>query len=496
MREYRYSSAPARRLVVAFALLLGALAPSARAGFTANEAFLPAIGRIPGALGSEFYTTVWVTNLTGAPVSFTFQFLKTGQANPSPLSFADSLAAGQTKMYENVVETKFGLTSALGAGRILASGNVLVSERIYNQPSGASLGDTEGMFFAAVPQSFSIRAGESATIQGVDQGGGEDFRYNFALVETGGGSPTVNVQVLDAAGVLLGQKSYPLSPYEQLQEAVTDVVPAIATTNARITATVISGSGGVILAGAQVTNGTSDNSGFEMSFKGSLLGGGGGTVVHNATLTGDGTVGNPLGLSVPLFLTSGSGTVQVLAGPQGIFAETTDTSDAGVALWGRGRVFGTYGDAVDSGEVPHAWGELGRFFSSSYFGVVGVTRDATGSAMLAQYVGSDAGTAIDLDNGAMKVSGANPTAFVHVADSGNTESGSYITTITNPLTDGDPNALLFVTHSYSPPEAPAGHYLTSAFSVWYDAGADKWTIYLDDLSPIVDNAFNVLVVKR
>ena len=491
MREYRHPSVPALRILFA-CLLFSAFAPAARAGFPSEEVFLPAIGRIPGALGSQFYTTVWITNLTGAPVHYTFQFLKTGQANASPASFDDSAAPGETRMYENVVETKFGLASALGAGRIVGDGNLLVAERIYNQPSGAGLGDTEGMFFAAVPKSFSIASGETATIQGVNQGGGEDFRYNFALVETGGAAATVNVQVLDAAGALLGQKGYLLSQYEQIQAAVTDVVPAIATTNARITATVTSGPGSVILAGAQVTNGTSDNSGFEMSFKGSLLGGGGGTtVVHNATLTGDGTGGTPLGVAIPLNLGDGTASVSLATGPQGVFAETTDTTAAGVAIWGRGRVFGVYGDVVDGTETPQAWGELGRLFNSSDYGVVGVTTDPAGAAMLAQYVGAGAGTAVAMD-GALRVTGANPTAFsVKIA---NVEcSGGYCGIISNPLTDGDPNAMLIVTHDYS----QDGLYLPSPFSTWYDPGINKWTIYFDNTtSSIAGYAFNVLVIKH
>jgi len=503
MREYGYSSVPNRpsgwslsAAAAALVLLAAVFAPAAHAGFATQEAFLPAIGRIPGALGSQFYTTVWITNLTGAPVSYTFQFLKTGQANVSPASFDDSVAAGETKMYENVVETKFGLASALGAGRIIATGDLLVAERIYNQPSGAGLGDTEGMFFAGVPKSFSIQSGESATIQGVNQGGGEDFRYNFALVETAGGNPTVNVQVFDAAGVLLGQKAYLLSAYEQLQAPVTDVVPAIATTNARITATVTGGAGAVILAGAQVTNGTSDNSGFEMSFKGSLLGGGGGgSVVHDATLQGDGSGGDPLGLALPLILASGVEKFQVFPNAvNALFAESDEPSNTGVAIWGRGRNIAVYGEAVDGSSDVVAWGELGRAFNGNHYGVLAGSFDPAGSAMFAQYVGTPPGTALELQNGALKVSGPNPTAFVHVATAGNT--GTYITTITNPLTDGDPNALLFVTHTYNPPEAPDGHYLASAFSVWYDPSAEKWTIYIDDGSSILGNAFNVLVVKR
>ena len=280
-------------LVAALALSIGALA---EAGFPSTETFLPAVGRVAGQGGSQFYTTVWATNLTGAPVNIAFEFLKQGQANPSPAKFTDALAAGETKVYENVVESKLGLNDAIGAARVTSSGEIFVSERIYNQPPGADLGDTEGLFFAGVPKSFSISAGQSASIQGIDQGGAENFRYNFALVETGGGSPAVGIQVFDGSGTMLGQKSYALGPYEQIQPNLADVVPGIKTTNARITATVTGGTGSVLIAGAQLANISQDSSGFEMTFRDDLLGQGGTAGVTSLN-----------GLTGALRLTAGSG---------------------------------------------------------------------------------------------------------------------------------------------------------------------------------------------
>jgi hypothetical protein len=189
-----------RKTVFAVATLLAAA--TAEAGFPSTETFLPAVGRVSGQGGAQFYTTVWATNLTGAPVSFTFDFLKQGQANTSPASFADTLSPGQTKVYENVVESKLGLSNVLGAARITSSGEILLSERIYNQAPGDDIGKTEGLFFAGVPKAFSILLGQSASIQGVNQGGSENFRYNFALVETGGGSATINAQLFDGSGTL------------------------------------------------------------------------------------------------------------------------------------------------------------------------------------------------------------------------------------------------------------------------------------------------------
>jgi len=298
-------------------LVFVCLACPAFAGFQSTETYLVAVGRAPGQLGAQIYSTVWATNLSGVAETFTFQFLKQGQANTSPASFSDTLAAGETKIYENIVESKFGLTSAIGAARIVSSGVILVSERIYNQPSGADLGNTEGFFFAGVPRTFSISSGQSASIQGVNQGGSENFRSNFILVETGGASTTVNVQVFNANGTQLGQKAYPLQAYEQFQANVTDIVPSIATTNGRITATVTGGTGSALLAGAQVANETQDASGFEMSFRDSLLGTSGGTagVTSLNGLTGALTIShganttvNVNGSTITIDAVSGSGT--------------------------------------------------------------------------------------------------------------------------------------------------------------------------------------------
>jgi hypothetical protein len=313
--------------LVSFVYFLAVAIPTL-AGFASTEVFLPAVGRVTGQGGAQFYTTVWATNLTGAPETFTFQFLKQGQANGSPASFQDTLAPGQTKVYENVIQSRLGLASAIGAARVTSTGEIFLSERIFNQAPGADLGNTEGLFFAGVPKTFSISAGQSASIQGLNQGGSENFRYNFALVETGGGSTTVNVQVFDGGGVLLGQKSFPLLPYEQLQPNVADVVPGFSSINARITATVTSGTGSVLLAGAQLANESQDSSGFEMSFRDDLLGGGTAGVSSLNGLAGALTIAH--GANTTVNINGKTITIDAVAGSgTGLTAVAHDNSLAG-----------------------------------------------------------------------------------------------------------------------------------------------------------------------
>jgi hypothetical protein len=117
-----------------------------------------------------------------------------------------------------------------------------------------------------------------------------------------------------------------LQPYEQLQPGVADIFPGIATTNARITATVTGGTGSVLLAGAQLANASQDSSGFEMSFRDELLGGGGVTslngLVGAVTIAhGANTTVNVNGQTITIDAVSGSGT--------GLTAVAHDNSLAG-----------------------------------------------------------------------------------------------------------------------------------------------------------------------
>ena len=111
--------------------------------------------------------------------------------------------------------------------------------------------------------------------------------------------------------------------------------------------------------------------------------------------------------------------------------------------------------------------------------------------------GSPTNTALELRTGELKVTGAgigtSTAAFIHLTSA--TNVSGYVTYIDNPLCNGDPNAILLVTHSYNPPNGTTFTYHPHIVSLWY-TGA-QWAIFNEDFVNMQTNiAFNVLVIKH
>ena len=101
-------------------------------------------------------------------------------------------------------------------------------------------------------------------------------------------------------------------------------------------------------------------------------------------------------------------------------------------------------------------------------------------------------------------SAAGDGVFVHTATSSNTPNvlpsfGQVYTIIDNPMTNGNPRAILFVTHNWNP-TGKAGLYVDSPLAVNYLSAEQKWAIVAtsssETASPMpIGAAFNVLVTS-
>ncbi|HEV2393664.1 MAG TPA: hypothetical protein VG146_15030 [Verrucomicrobiae bacterium] len=176
--------------------------------------------------------------------------------------------------------------------------------------------------------------------------------------------------------------------------------------------------------------------------------------------------------------------------------ENRGTNYFGIGVYGsqNGSGWGVYGYTPNGygvyGYSGNGSGVVGQ--SSAESGVIGAS--ATGSGVYA----SSGSNALTIASGGIQVSGAGlstPTAaFVQVCTSAN-QTAPHRTTIDNPLCNGNPNAILLVTHNYNP-GGSGGNLETHPYSVWYNGANSKWEIYNDDFATMaVGTTFNVLIVR-
>lgn len=154
---------------------------------------------------------------------------------------------------------------------------------------------------------------------------------------------------------------------------------------------------------------------------------------------------------------------------------------------------------INFSTTASTYGIIGFANGSSGAGVVGRTSNAT-TGLLGHASATSTGPAIkstslagssliglELENGAIKVSGANRTVFQHAATAGNITANETVipnTTLANSATD-----LLIVTPYWD------GVYLDAAIGVYFSGGT--WRIFRQDLGAMpVGAKFNVLVVKQ
>lgn len=172
-----------------------------------------------------------------------------------------------------------------------------------------------------------------------------------------------------------------------------------------------------------------------------------------------------------------------------------------------GIVSSTHDGIAIAGQSDTLIGVLGQSQSGAAIGGVSFTgvgvggtslasvgvqgQSSSGTAVLAEVL-TGGGTALDVRNGGLRVSGATRPVFQHTTTAGNT--AGHVTTLDHPLLNGDPNAMVFLTHAYV-----VGALVNDPHekSVWYDTALARWRVYHDDLTAMpVNLRLNVLVVTQ
>ncbi len=195
-----------------------------------TDVVVPAAARGEGLAGSQWLTSVAFENPGDNPVEVTVQWMVRGQANEMPTSVPITLAAGETRTYDEALEEIFGLDSGGGALRVVSDSPILVSAAILNRGGGAEFGQG----FEGVPVTSALLAGDDSQILGVRHGDG--YRTNVYLFDAGGDGATVTLTLVDSAATVLGAKTYTLQAYMPVLESVEHLgVGSVASGTIRVT---------------------------------------------------------------------------------------------------------------------------------------------------------------------------------------------------------------------------------------------------------------------
>ena len=239
------------------------------AGFAGADVVVPAAGRIEGAGGAQFFTTMWITNPSTESVDLELTFLASGAPEADPPRQTASLAAGATVVYENVGEALFARKGVLGAVRVRSSKDVVVTSRVYSRAVAGPERDSQGLSMAAVRAGFGIANGESAVLQGIRQT--PDYRYNIFFVETTGKPVSGAIEIRTPDGVEIASAPLALAAWEQRLLSVSTIAPGQSIGDGTLHLRMTGGEGRAVAAGSLVANGSTDATAFEMSFSTSTL---------------------------------------------------------------------------------------------------------------------------------------------------------------------------------------------------------------------------------
>lgn len=249
-----------KKLVLAAAI--AALVPiSSRA---ATELIVPAVGRVEGLEGKQFYTTLYITNPSAVePLDVQLQLTGTDVVPATPI-FSDRIMPRESRTYSNFAENIFGVKNVVGSARLISSGPVVASARMFSRSEKDGVAWSQGIAFNAVPASFAVGVGHSARLAGVSQN--DSSSYDLFLIEAAGQPAEVRIHVYDALGNAVSSVDKRLYPREHFVLGLREVVPpSAAIEGGFVEVTVLKGDGRILLAGSSVNSLSHDQAGFALS---------------------------------------------------------------------------------------------------------------------------------------------------------------------------------------------------------------------------------------
>jgi hypothetical protein len=170
---------------------------------TATELFIPAAARATGAAGTDWKhdARLYNPNAVAATVTLTYEPRATYAGDRASVTV--TLAAGKIEVYENVLDSLFGITTnTAGAIHITSNQPIAAETRIYNAAKVAEGLGTYGQRVPGIPKDQAIKAGSGTDLIYIDNT--TDFRTNLGLMDASGAGSTAVLSAFDGVGAAVG----------------------------------------------------------------------------------------------------------------------------------------------------------------------------------------------------------------------------------------------------------------------------------------------------
>jgi hypothetical protein len=211
---------------------------------------------IPGVAYSNgianWRTDVRLYNSASISVNATLTYYPQG-APGSPRSQTITIAAGETRGIDNILNTMFGITDPSAGGSVVvtttSTSSIIASARTYTP---TDIG-TVGQFIPAVTPVESVGVADRA-LQLLQLEYSDAFRTNIGLAETTGSPATVEVSLVLPDSKVTPIISFSLAPNEFIQFSLASFGLTDSIYNARVAVKVVDGTGKATAYGSLVDN--------------------------------------------------------------------------------------------------------------------------------------------------------------------------------------------------------------------------------------------------
>ena len=233
------------------------VSPVLKGSVNSNRYVIPGVAYTNSIANWRTDARLYNSASSGVTATLTY-YPQVGSTDLTPVTRTTTIAAGETKDLDNILNSTFGVTATNAGGSVLVTtlntSSIIASARTY---AVVENGGTIGQFVPAVTPADSVGAGDRS-LQLLQLEQSDAFRTNIGLAETTGKAVTAEVSLILPDSKVTPVISYPLGPNQFAQLSLASFGLKEAIYNARVSVKVVDGNGKVTAYGSLVDNVSQD----------------------------------------------------------------------------------------------------------------------------------------------------------------------------------------------------------------------------------------------